>query len=522
MKTVKQLKDQVRQTIWASGEAENLVTAHDVHFQQAFSDIAQWVECERDDNVNVIEFCKTNYKMGMTIVPKPPGIVTRVWTVANRNFDDPVFLRQALWPEPETWARNLFLFQSPAFGTVTPLPLGFQNATSANDSAYGRARTGIWSIYQNNIYIAPWIQSNELIVIEWKGIKEKWEDTDLINPEIMYAAAVQAFMQHAHDRDYGEMDRALYFYNANTTPATGVYAELRGNLMWECRERTKLRKTLSTGAIERNRLCAELADDWPVIPDNGLVIADLGKVSKPGADLDKIATLAKSWAPQWIIASGLIGQSTQNYDATAGLEFSGYISPYQGVHGAGGSANTFWPAPAHDDWTKDSLASFLAFFPTPNGARYYDVCLGAVHLFVLDTEVLEPDGNLQDSAQGQWLRSKLALSTAKWKVVKMWGAPFGSLGDQRDLQWSFKGWGADLVLSSGNSTYERFEVGGLPYINNGSGSELLDSILVPSPYLKFSYTVGYGAGRITVTDGSLLYEFFTEAGAVIDSLQLNK
>lgn len=517
MKTVSQLKTEIRNAIWASGEPENLVSAHDDAFQEGMAYIAKYVDGERDDNVDLVRFCKTNYKMGMTVVPMPPGVVTRVFTVANEDYTDPVMLRPTKWPEPEAWARNLYLFPKPALTDLPALPLGFQPSSANNDSLYGRARTGIWAQYQGNIYIAPWIQSNELVVVEWKGIKLKWEDGDLANQELLYKKTLKLYLQFAHERDYGDPSRAAVFSNPNFS---GHFDLALGDLIHEDKIRKQTPGEPTPGGYERNRLCSELADDGPIVPADGVVITDLGNISLPGDDLDNVTRLARSWGGKAITASGIITATQTDYDASAGNSFHDFIGPYAGIHGAGAASDAFFPAPSAADWAKDNLVSFLAFFKS---SRYYNVVIGDVHLFVIDSSALEPDGITSSGNQGQWLQANLALSTAPWKVVKMDACPWGSLYSNATLQWPFKLWGAHLVICGQAKNYERLSVSGLPVINNGLGGQsAIQPVLAPTSNTLAAYAEKYGAGKITANLTSFTYEFFNTDGQLVDTLTLSK
>lgn len=522
-KTVSQLKTDIRNSIWASGEPENLVVAHDTLFQEAFADVAKWVICERDDNVDVVEFSKTFFKNGMTVIPAPPGIVTRVFTVANKDFTDPVFVRQRQWPEPESWALNLYLSPHPDVTKAGKLPIGFGYADELNDSLYGRARTAVWAVYQRNIYIAPWIQSNESVVIEWKGIKKQWGDNDLINSEIMYRTAIKLYMQYSHERDYGEMNQAAAFHNQSHT---GLYDEALGTLIHECRERLRTRDEYPQ-TNERNRLCAEIADDAFIPGVTDLVLAHVGNPSVVGEDLDDVGHLVRNWGPMAIFGTGWINDVQTDYDATAGDQFHDFIEPYSGNKGDGSEdGNGLWACPSETDWAFDSLVTFKGYFPLPGNKRYYTVTVGDAQVFILDTSASEPDGITAGSVQGAWLQAGLAASTAIWKIVVMDRCPWGSLYADVNLQWPFKAWGADLVITSQALNYERLDVSGLPMINDGMGG--LTPTMPLGPYgSAYANTVSTyadrpGALRITAKETSLVSEFWNVDGQLIDTLELTK
>ena len=102
----KELKDSIRQSIWVSGEAENLVHAHNAMFIEGLAEIQKWVPGEATINCTVTRFNRTYHKCGMTVIPAPKGIVTRVYTIAEDNWQHPVFFAPRAWPDPEDWAET--------------------------------------------------------------------------------------------------------------------------------------------------------------------------------------------------------------------------------------------------------------------------------------------------------------------------------------------------------------------------------------------------------------------------------
>jgi len=85
----------------------------------------------------------------------------------------------------------------------------------------------------------------------------------------------------------------------------------------------------------------------------------------------------------------------------------------------------------------------------------------------------EIDGYTGTSRQAAWLRYWLTRSSRVFKVILIGYPPYT---DQTTLypgfaplRWPFKKWGADLVLALSPGVYERFYLGGFPYINLGLG-----------------------------------------------------
>lgn len=317
MKTFGQLKTEILNQIYPSGTPENLVTpfangtksAYDMLFDEAAAEISKWVPCEQEDNINLIAFCKTNYKCGLTVIPAPAGVVVRVFTVAGLDYCDPVLLRQVKWPEPECWASRLFPPKNTAFSN---LPMGFQPADASTDCQCGRARSGIWAIKDRNIYIAPWIQSNELIVVEWRGVKTEWSDTDLVNPAQDYKKALKAYVQYGHERDYGDFNKAqMYLTRVPGMMDRGLFADALADLIWQCDQQTKVRKTEECWN-DRWGMCwpyfgilpAPTSNDTVPVPPPPVIYAQIGNWGEGCAGAVAVQQQITNMAPTAILSAG--------------------------------------------------------------------------------------------------------------------------------------------------------------------------------------------------------------------------
>jgi len=254
-------------------------------------------------------------------------------------------------------------------------------------------------------------------------------------------------------------------------------------------------------------------------------IGDFG--SNDANELD-VANLVKSWNPDFIITLG-----DNNYpdgeagtiDASIGKYYQEFIYPYRGSYGAGAATNRFWPCIGNRDWdnqTGAKLQPYLDYFTLPNNERYYDFVRGPVHFFALDSDVDEPDGISSTSTQAQWLRNKLAASTAPWKIVYFHHPPYSSRTSWSNLQWPFQTWGADAVLSGHAHVYERVMKDGFPYFTNGLGGDSTGSFETAIPGSAVRFGDDYGAMRITAGSTVLTFEFITRRGVVIDSYTMGQ
>jgi hypothetical protein len=251
------------------------------------------------------------------------------------------------------------------------------------------------------------------------------------------------------------------------------------------------------------------------------VIGDFGANTPAEA---AVAALVKSWKPDFVITTGdnnyLEGESA-SLDDSIGKYYSEFIGNYHGKLGPGSPVNRFWPSPGNHDWIGPGLGRYMEYFTLPGNERYYDVSIGLVHLFALDSDPHEPDGTSATSVQANFLKEHLASSKACYDLVYFHHPPYstGRHGSSSEMRWPFKEWGAEAVLCGHDHTYERLEVGGLPYFVIGLGGASKYDFGSPAlPETKFRYNEEYGAMLVTATPSAITYEFFTTDGVKHDSL----
>ncbi|HNB50529.1 MAG TPA: PQQ-dependent sugar dehydrogenase, partial [Anaerolineales bacterium] len=162
----------------------------------------------------------------------------------------------------------------------------------------------------------------------------------------------------------------------------------------------------------------------------------------------------------------------------------------------------------------------------PGNERYYDFTWGPVHFFALDSDSREADGVGESSVQAQWLQQALAASTSPWKIVYMHHAPYSSgayEGSTTWARWPYAEWGADAVLAGHDHIYERLEIDGIPYFVNGLGGYPSRYDFTTSlPESQVRYQEKHGAMRVTATETTLTFDFFTVDGEQIDTLTLSR
>ncbi len=259
-----------------------------------------------------------------------------------------------------------------------------------------------------------------------------------------------------------------------------------------------------------------------------VTFACIGDFGSDHAGTRQVASLVKSWSPQFIITVGdnnYPAGSAATIDRHIGQFYHDYIHPYTGRYPPGARVNRFFPSLGNHDWLTSNAAPYLAYFDLPGNERYYSFVRGPVHLFCVDSDTREPDGVTPGSFQGQWLREEMAASTSAWKIVYFHHAPYSSgflhgsfTNESTYMRWPFKEWGAHLVLTGHDHLYERIEIDGLTYLVNGLGGDSRDNFhfpLVAGSLKQFNRDVG--ALRLDASPLALTCRFFTWRGELIDT-----
>ncbi len=260
------------------------------------------------------------------------------------------------------------------------------------------------------------------------------------------------------------------------------------------------------------------------------VIGDFGDAlldSLSIGGLSQVAGLVNSWELDFVITTGdnnYPNGAASTIDANVGQFFQQYIGNYQGTYGPGADTNRFWPTPGNHDWRATDLQPYIDYFDLPGNERYYDVDLGLVHLFAIDSEGEEPDGSSADSVQGMWLQDQLAASTACFKIVYFHRPAYSSArhGSSQGMQWPFEQWGADAVLAGHDHVYERLRVGGIPYFVNGFGGSLKYELSAELPESEFFFNAEFGAQRVIATPTGITFEAHAVDSGIIDTHRIDK
>jgi len=253
----------------------------------------------------------------------------------------------------------------------------------------------------------------------------------------------------------------------------------------------------------------------------------IGDYGLSGPDEANVAALVARLKPDFIVTTGdnnyPYGEA-QTIDENIGRYFHSFIAPYRGRFGSGAKDNLFFPCLGNHDWIPLDAQPYLDYFALPNNERYYQLIRGNVQLFALDSDVNEPDGNTVDSKQAHWLDAVLGAAAAPWRLVFFHHPPYssGPHGATLEMRWPFAAWGASIVYSGHDHTYERLEVDGFPYIVNGVGGNDLYDIADPVPESLVRHADVHGLVLVTASATEFVSRFLDSRGQELDVFSLHK
>ncbi|MBT4880180.1 MAG: alkaline phosphatase [Alphaproteobacteria bacterium] len=255
----------------------------------------------------------------------------------------------------------------------------------------------------------------------------------------------------------------------------------------------------------------------------------------------RVASLVKSQNPDFIVTTGDNNYpcgARETIDDNVGSHYSTYIYPYSGKYEKPvGEENRFFPCIGNHDLDSEDGEPYLDYFQFLKRARYYDFVKGSVHFFMLSSDQREPDGIEPDSKQLLWLKEGLHQSSSPWKIVVFHHPPYSSeimvppvekqnfytKNRERRIFVPLAEWGASAVLSGHIHVYERFDVGGIPYIISGlGGGQYRYEFIDKSPESEFRFSEEHGALFVEADEKSLQFKFMTVSKKVVDNLEVRK
>jgi len=220
------------------------------------------------------------------------------------------------------------------------------------------------------------------------------------------------------------------------------------------------------------------AGDARADPGQVAVIGDFGNGSPAE---QQVARLVAARSPVAVLTVGDNAYASSgpdgatDYASLVGASYCRFIAgaPASAACSAASMArvNAFFPAAGNHDYSDAGIEAYRAYFAAARARTWYDVRIGAVHYFIVDSQqALDDPASL--ARQRAWLQRGAQRSTAPWQVVLVHHPPYSSgdvHGSTTALQWPFRDWGVDLVIAGHDHVYERISRAGLTYVVDGTG-----------------------------------------------------
>ena len=276
----------------------------------------------------------------------------------------------------------------------------------------------------------------------------------------------------------------------------------------------------------------------PSSPPGLLRFIAIGDFGCGGRSEQDVAREVARLEPEIVITVGDNRYSPVNtYDAAVGKHYCAFIAGARnGSHCAGDevAVNRFFPSTGNHDYSDGGgIDEYRDYFSLPGAGvptsgttgseLYYDHIHRHVHFFVLDSD---PDYSPTSlDAQQVWLQSALNASAATWKIVHFHHPPYssGMQGDHARMQWPYAQWGAHVVISGHDHSYERIVRDGILYLVCGiGGQEAYPLSRARVPGSQAAITDVYGACLFEAAEDAISVALVTADAAVRDYALYNR
>lgn len=273
MFTYQNLKDSVRSLVFPTGEAVNLVTQHDKLILDGYVQVQTWVKCFQQDNRTKVPHCATLYNCGLTSFDFNRAMIKGLSVIDKINPEthledataDDDYCSEIKYEEVDYCFIEAYYARSRRSGCCLPisqffaipaplcrkgtfavptdegvpeglplLPFGFHYPQESTNATCGRALKGYWAKQRSKIFVVPWIQSTETILVTWDGINRSIQLGDLVEDDPEFIATIAAYVRRETKRLYNDIPGDLVEFKES-------YALALQGMIHACREETRIR-----------------------------------------------------------------------------------------------------------------------------------------------------------------------------------------------------------------------------------------------------------------------------------------
>lgn len=479
-------------------------------------------EILRKNHVDVFPFQTKYFENGKTLVGAPWGKINLVYSIANSNWGDKVYYGQTNY-DAIVYLSRFLTVESPANTGLPALPQGIRMEETSTDLYSGgismRARTGLWANHNKKIWVFPWLQSNESLVIEWDGNKAKWSDDDAVD-DVYWHARVQGLVklhvEREHEFRFGDPRRVLLLENEIGTERAQLLLEERENTWLQSQSQSSL---LKSGYIPSS--AQTTAQAVPVITDS-ITFAQIADSGDNGANQDLVAALLEANLQDFLIIAGDVSYGDPYADVvTAKYPSFSIVKPSRGNH----------------DYDINNGADYEAFFTDlENNGVTHEYVIGPAHFIFVPSDpreatlgYIDATTSVENGPIGQYIKAKFLLSPAVWKFLVFHHASYSSGSSHGNSLWmdmDFDAMGLsgkiDGIFMGHNHNFEVAIKNGYRYITNGLGGRPKNGFGAPVAGSVFRYDTDYGALFNSVTPTTWHYEFKNTAGTVVYEEDVSK
>lgn len=517
-----EFKTEVLAGVFPLGVPENLQTSLDSYVLSALIEIQRWVPCVRYRHDNVYAACQTYWHCGASVITAPTGRILRLYTVENEGWCNPVVYNPVSIGEFRRWqARWQTMWRNSYYQDVVPngasaLPMGFDVPNTSSDATCGRAQTGVYALdpTSKRLYIGPWLQTTESLVVEWQGIKRTWEAGDLTpsDPDIIRLARL--FVEREYGRKWGCNDLEV---------REGAWREALADLSVTCRDETKLHGEPAT-AEEAS------AATWNVYTPDAVDIAAeesgehvmtfVGNVGDVNPSPDALPDLIAEDNTDGLIF--LLGDSKR-----AGVGATTTLAPWSDFT----AADRVRAALGNVDMDDGVLGSDIrTLVGNPGNGRYFTVTRGPVSVFVINSGInsaeafVEPHANYAGGWQYNEILAAIVRNTSPWKIAILHHPPYTSgnltYPGLADVRW-VSNLPVHAVITAHPHNYERIFIRERQHINVGTGGGEIETFR-ENPYPGSEVRLeALGYLRLTATCDAATLDFVDSDGEVQDTVEFD-